>query len=127
MHERIKRIRQSAEKTQLQFAEAIGLSRNYIAMIEIGQREPSDRTISDICEKFNVNRDWLLTGRGEMLNPVSRDAEITAFMGDVMKGEDADFRRRLVAALAKLDLPEWELLEKIALKLAEENKKEDRA
>lgn len=60
-----------------------------------------------------------------MQTPVSRDADIAAFMGDVMRGEDADFRRRLVAVLSKLDTAQWELLEKIALKLAEECKKED--
>ena len=127
MFERIKEVRQMAGKTQLQFAEEIGLSRNYIAMIEIGQREPSDRTISDICREFNVNEQWLRTGEGEMQTPVSRDAAIAAFMGDVMRGEDADFRRRLVAVLSKLDTAEWELLEKMALKLAAENKKEDQA
>lgn len=127
MNERIKQVRISNDKTQLEFANSLGLTRNYIAMIEIGQREPSDRTIADICRIFNINETWLRTGEGEMQTPISRDAAIAAFMGDVMRGEDADFRRRLVAVLSKLDTFEWELLEKMALKLAEENKKEDQA
>ena len=127
MHERIKQVRQMSGKTQLQFAEEIGLSRNYIAMIEIGQREPSDRTISDICREFNINEHWLRTGEGEMQMPVSRNEAIASFMGDVMRSESEDFRRRLVAVLTKLDVEEWELLEKMALKLAEEAKKEDQA
>lgn len=60
-----------------------------------------------------------------MLKPVSRDVEIASFMGDVMRGEDGDFRRRLISVLAKLDSSEWELLEKMALKLAAESKTED--
>lgn len=127
MNERIKQVRISNDKTQLEFANSLGLTRNYIAMIEIGQRDPSDRTIADICRIFNINETWLRTGEGEMQTPVSRDAAIAAFMGDVMRGEDADFRRRLVAALSKLDTDEWKLLEKMALKLAEESKKEDQA
>ena len=38
MHSRIKMIRQNEGLTQSQFADKIGLSRNYVAMIEIGQR-----------------------------------------------------------------------------------------
>ena len=127
MHERIKQVRQMSGKTQLQFAEEIGLSRNYIAMIEIGQREPSDRTIADICREFNINESWLRTGEGDMQTPVSRDEAIAAFMGDVMRSESEDFRRRIVAVLSKLDVSEWELLEKMALNLATETKKEDQA
>ena len=62
-----------------------------------------------------------------MGKPMSRDQEIAAFMGDVMASETDDFRRRLMAVLAKLDVAEWELLEKMALKLAAEYKKEDQA
>ena len=58
---------------------------------------------------------------------MNRDLEIASFMGDVMRGEDADFRRRLISVLSRLDVAEWELLAKVALKLAEEAKKEDQA
>ena len=129
MNLRISQVRKHYELNQTAFAEKLSLTKNYISLIENGNRIPSDRTISDICEKFKVNEDWLRSGEGEMLTPVNRDTEIAAFMGDVMKGEDDDFRRRLVAVLAKLDLPEWKLLEQMALKLAEEvrneKKKED--
>lgn len=87
MQERIKQVRQMSGKTQLQFAEEIGLSRNYIAMIEIGQREPSDRTISDICREFNINEHWLRTGEGEMRSPLNRDKAIADFLADVMRSE----------------------------------------
>ena len=49
MNDRIKQVRQSVGLTQMQFAERLGLSRNFIAMVETGGRVPSDRTISDIC------------------------------------------------------------------------------
>lgn len=127
MNERIKQVRISNDKTQLEFANSLGLTRNYIAMIEIGQREPSDRTIADICRIFNINEDWLRTGEGEMQTPISRDSALADFMGDVMKGEDADFRRRLVTALSQLDTAEWELLASVARKLADESKKEGQA
>lgn len=74
--EQIKGIRKALDMTQSEFAEAINLSRNYIAMIEIGQREPSERTIADICEKFNVREEWLRTGQGDIFQPVGRGEEI---------------------------------------------------
>ena len=124
MHTRICQVRKNEGLSQTEFADKLSLTKNYISLIENGNRVPSDRTISDICEKFNVNKDWLLTGEGEMRRPVSRNTEIAAFMGEVMRGESEDFRRRLVAALAKLDSAEWEMLERLALNLAEEAKKE---
>ena len=81
MNDRVKKIRQESGITQAQFADRIGLSRNYVAMIEIGQREPSDRTISDICREFGVNEEWLRTGKGEMFLPKSRGQEI----GEIVK------------------------------------------
>ena len=123
--DRIKEVRKIKGLTQQRFADELGLKRNTVGGYEIGTVTPSDRTIADISQKFDINESWLRTGEGEMLRPVSRDEEISSFMGDVMRGESDDFRRRLVAVLSKLDASEWELLEKMALKLADECKKGD--
>lgn len=123
MNNRIRELRKNTLKmTQQAFADRLSLSQNFIWQIEKGERDPSDRTITDICREFRVNENWLRTGEGNMMQPVNRDAEIAAFMGDVMRGESEDFRRRLVAALSKLSIEEWELLERLALKLADESK-----
>ena len=37
-------------------------------MCESGKRSFSRRTLADICEKFNVNPEWLETGEGEPYN-----------------------------------------------------------
>lgn len=123
--DRIKEVRKIKGLTQQRFADELGLKRNTVGGYEIGTVTPSDRTIADISQKFDINESWLRTGEGEMMRPVSRDEEISSFMGDVMRGESEDFRRRLVAVLAKLDASEWELLENMALKLADECKKGD--
>lgn len=120
IYERIKVLRKAKGLTQQKFADALGLKQNTVATYEMGKTAPSDRTIIDICEKFNVNEEWLRTGKGEMFAPVNRDKEIEAFMDTVMKSESADFRRRLVSVLSKLDSAEWKLLESMALKLAAE-------
>ena len=127
MNSRIKKIRVANGMTQQEFADRIGCSRSGLANYESGRNEPINPVITAICREFNINESWLRTGEGEMMKPVNRDAEIASFMGDVMRGESDDFRRRLVAVLAKLDASEWELLEKMAMKLAEESKTGDQA
>jgi len=124
---RIKAIRATQNITQQDFAERIGISRGGLANYEVDRNVPIDAVIVSICREFGVNESWLRTGEGEMLRPVDRDEEIAAFMGDVMCGETPDFRRRLIAVLAKLDSSEWELLEKMAQKLAAECKETDQA
>ena len=100
MQDRIKQVRQSEGLTQAEFAEKIGLSRNYIAMIEIGQREPSDRTIKDICRIFGVNEIWLRTGVGEPFTPLSRSEELAAIFERMEVGDDA--KSQLIRAMARM-------------------------
>ena len=123
MKERIKQIRQMSEMTQLQFAEKIGLSRNYVAMIEIGQREPSDRTISDICREFGVDRVWLETGAGEPFRPVDRDEQIAAILSRAIAG-NATARDRLIRAFSQLPDEMFEQAEKILEEIVENLQKE---
>lgn len=71
MNERIMCVRKTLKLTQEKFAKAIGLSQNFVWMIEKGERIPSERTITDICKTFNVSYQWLTTGQGEMFEGVS--------------------------------------------------------
>ena len=117
MIDRIKYVRSALGLTQEQFASKIGLSRNYVAKIEIGNREPSDRTISDICREFGV------TGAGEPFAPPSRADEMGRLVKSLMADKPETFRTRLITALLRLDPdgPEWGVLEDIYNSLADEN------
>lgn len=66
MNERIKELRERLGMSQTEFAESLNLKRNSISLIEVGKRNPSDRTILDICNKFDVSEDWLRSGTGEV-------------------------------------------------------------
>ncbi len=66
MNRRIKDLRETLKLSQSGFANMLNLKRNSISLIEVGKRNPSDRTILDICQKFNVSENWLRTGTGEM-------------------------------------------------------------
>lgn len=117
MNERIALVRKSLGLTQEKFAEQVGLSRNFMWMIESGTRVPSDRTISDICREFNVNETWLRTGEGEMFNQITQSEKIAAFLGDITENDGDDFKRRFVEMLAELEPEDWKLLERMAEKL----------
>lgn len=60
------KVRKDANLTQEAFGEKLFLTRSSISKIELGLRDYTQKTLLDICEKFNINYDWLLTGEGEM-------------------------------------------------------------
>ena len=108
--------------SQKDFADKIGLSENYIWMIEKGDRVPSERTISDICREFGVNEVWLRTGDGEPFQQESREEQIMRFATQTVEGSD-EFRKAFVSMLAKMDADDWENLGKLFAKLADEIEK----
>ena len=118
MKERIKKIRQTEGMTQAEFADKINLSRNYVAMLEIGQREPSNRTIADICRVYEVNEVWLRTGVGEMSRRESREEAVAAVLSAAISG-NSTARDRLIRALARLPDDAFPLIEKFILDSAE--------
>lgn len=124
--ERIKHIRTSKKKTQQEFADSLGINRSNVANYENDIRTPVDAVVSLICREYHINETWLRTGEGDMDRPLNRSQEISDFMGRLLQGEDDDFRRRFIHALSRLSEDEWELLEGVALKLAEDAKKEGR-
>lgn len=87
-----------------------------------GVKQPSDRTIADICRTFDVNEEWLRTGEGDMFIQKTRDEQLSAFFGDVLSGQP-DFRRRFISVLSRLNEDEWKLLEDMAEKLVDEMQK----
>lgn len=113
MKDRILRIRKESKMTQDAFAEKLGLSKNFVWMLEKGERIPSDRTISDICREFGYNEEWLRTGNGEPTIKRTRSQEIGKFASETMNLPDENIKNRLIAALAKLDERDWETIEKI--------------
>ena len=102
MKERLKELRKSLRMTQEQFADNLKLSRNYIAQIELGSKNPSDRTISDICRVYHVNEDWLRTGAGDMYAelPENRTA---AIVSDLLE-DDSPMNRLILNVLERYQL-----------------------
>lgn len=115
MHNRVKYLRKNLlNLTQQEFADSIKISRSNIGNIEVGRISMTDRTISDICEKFSVNENWLRFGEGAPFVEKTKHEEIAHFVGGLLKDEDESFKIRLISSLAALDEDEWVVLEKFA-------------
>ena len=80
MKERIKVIRNAVGKRKTDFAKELSVSRSAICKMESGENYPSEQTIKLVCSEFNVNEEWLRTGNGEMVIPVSKSDLIADMM-----------------------------------------------
>ena len=119
---RIKKLRKSILGiSQQEFADSLFMKRNSIAQLETGLRNPSERTLKTIAEIHNVNLEWLQDGTGPIFRELTKEEEISNFLGELVTS-DKDFRKRFVRALARLDDDGWDVMEKF---IDDITKKED--
>ena len=122
MNERIKKLRQALNLSQDEFGKRLGVTRGAITNIELNKVEPKPLFVDLICREFNASENWIRTGEGEMFVEKTESEELAAFFGDLLKDEP-DFRHRLIAALSRLTLDEWKVIEKLAVEAVEGIKK----
>lgn len=75
MQERLKTLRETLGYSQAAFAKQISMNPSNYCRAEKGKREIADYYVELICLKFNVNKEWLLQGVGEMLIPPSQNEQ----------------------------------------------------
>lgn len=108
---------------QVEFARAIKVDQSFISQVTAGKRNPSDRTIFDICREFGVREEWLRTGEGDMLLPVSEDDELVQALAYLQVNEN-DPMRDLLVAYWKLPENENAVIWKLITAVSEKSKKE---
>lgn len=115
VNERIFDLRKNTLKmSQTDFAESVGVSRGVIVNLESGATTPKPQFLDLIARVYNVNRDWLETGKGEMFAEMSRAEKIGRFVADVLEDEPDSFRRKLIDILIELDADGWQKLKEAA-------------
>lgn len=102
INERIRELRTALELNQREFSEKAKIGHSTLAMFETGQRTPKDIHVSQICQTFNVNEQWLRTGEGTMFNEIPRESEIGKYIGQVLKSDD-DFIKNYIISYMSLD------------------------
>ena len=68
MNERLRKLRKALNMSQTAFGKRVGLKQSTITGYETGNRIPLDSVILLICKEFNVNEEWLRSGKGEMFS-----------------------------------------------------------
>lgn len=122
MHDRIAQARKARGLTQVQLAEKIGLSRNYVWMMESGDRVPPDRTVADICRVLGVNETWLRTGDGEMFLDLGPDAQLEKIFDQIQLSGD-DTIRAIIRTYWGLPDQDKAVIRRVILELADQIKK----
>ena len=67
--EQLKIIRKSKNMTQAEFAESLQVATATIASIENGSRDMPKNLMRSLVNKFGIDGNWLLIGKGEMFSP----------------------------------------------------------
>ncbi|ACD23442.1 helix-turn-helix transcriptional regulator [Clostridium botulinum] len=101
MNNRLKEIRLHFNKTQEEFANSINIkSKAHISALESGKRSITDRIISDVCNQYNINEDWLRNGIKPMLVQTPND-ELKQF---ALKYKFNDIEYKFLSEYVKLDV-----------------------
>lgn len=99
-NERIKEIRKTLKMTMERFGERLGVTKTAISNIEKSNRNVTEQMRKAICREFNVNKDWLQTGNGEMFVQLSQDDETTHIVQDML-GSSAGSFYNIILEVAK--------------------------
>lgn len=124
MNKRIKHLRKNVlALSQKDFADKLGLSENFVWMVEKGARVPSDRTISDICRIFDIQEDWLRHGLEPMRAAKSKEEEISELVGSAFNGS-SEFKLAVIRMICSRTDEELKALEAALSAVYESIKKE---
>jgi len=92
---RIKAVRKKLNLSQSEFSKGIFLSHSFYANIERGERKPNERIYELISNKYNVNKDWLITGNGDMFSKPPPNVELEQ-LTELIQGLDPLFREYII-------------------------------
>jgi len=98
---RIKAVRKALGLSQRAFCRGIFLSQGFYAQIESGLKKANERIYELISTKYNVNKDWLLTGKGEMFSGPTPDVEMEQLI-EIYKELDPLFREYIMLQIKQL-------------------------
>lgn len=97
--DRISLIIERNDLKKVQFAKKLNIDQSYVSRLIKGKGDPSDRLIEDICEKFNVNENWLRSGEGEMKSETD-----DSILNSVAKKYNlSDRQQTIISCFLKLD------------------------
>lgn len=88
LNERISLIIESLGMKKTAFAERLNVSQAFVSQLCSGVKQPSERTLLDICREFHVNYLWLTEGKGDMFT--STPESVVDELAEDFKLDDID-------------------------------------
>lgn len=135
INERIKMLIDDLHITRTAFADRLKVTQAYISRLINTGGNPSERLIEDICEKFNVNEEWLRNGANGtdkthgMYKVLPEEDETAAIVSDLLEEENPlyDIIKGIMKTYSQLDPKSQEALKDFSEKLLDNlsTKKED--
>lgn len=122
MNERLKELRKTLKLTQKEFGEKIGVTNFTISDIEKGKLSLTERNLNLICERFNVNKEWLKNGTGEMFLPDLPVDEFSCLLSEIEESDD-EFIKNFLWSYWQLDEKGKQVIKDFLKALVEGQKK----
>jgi transcriptional regulator with XRE-family HTH domain len=72
---RIKNLREDLIGDQVTMSKQVGITVKTISFVENGHSAPSQKMLSYLSEKYNVNPEWVTTGKGDRISNEVFDAK----------------------------------------------------
>lgn len=109
-NENVKKLRLDLQLSQKEFGEKLGVTGTAVSRIESGERALTDQMLFSICLTFDVNKEWLRTGKGNMFISHTSDEELAMYMGKLL-GEENPLKEKYALLALKLIVDEWDFVE----------------
>lgn len=111
--ERIKQLRKALNLTQAEFGQRLGTVANMVSMWEKGMRIPNERQMILISSVYNIRREWLEDGTGEMQEQPAENDELAQYLAGMMYDEAPSVLKSFLTILARTTPEEREVLARI--------------
>lgn len=121
LNDRIKLVFKDSGLTQTEISKRLKIAQSSISNMISGKINPSNRTLDDIAERFDVNLAWLKDGEGPMKPKHPMKQELVDFFTKTISS-DVPYRDEFILALSELGPTEWKILGDLILKTAEKIK-----
>lgn len=121
---RVKMVRKDLHMNQEEFGQWLGgLKKSSISKIERSQNGISQRNIDALCSVFHVNREWLLTGNGQMYSDLPKSEEVIDQLIQAFSNDPRiqDKQKRFFFYLSKLTDDQWDTLTKVSYSMYRSN------
>ena len=107
IHESLRYLRKQLNLTTRAFGNSINMSGGAITNMEKGTRNITERTIRDICRRYNVNYDWLAHGTEPIFQDITAGLDIDddvkelIFQYCLLSDKDRELVKKMINSLAE--------------------------